>query len=467
MVFASISFLFYFLPICILTYFLSPNKLKNAVLLAFSLLFYYFGEQLYVIILLISTILDYTCSLCIERFRGTKKAKIFLIISIVGNLGMLGFFKYYDFFVSNINSFIGISIPLLKVALPIGISFYTFQTMSYTIDVYRGEVPAQKNFLTLFTYVSLFPQLIAGPIVRYQTVEQELENRTHSFDMFGQGVSRFVVGLAKKVVLANQLGLLVEEFRKIPEKTVVFYWLYAIAFTLQIYFDFSGYSDMAIGLGKIFGFNFLENFNYPFISKSVSEFWRRWHMSLGTWFRDYLYIPLGGNRVGYKKWLRNTLVVWLLTGLWHGADWPFVFWGLFVFVFILIERTFLLKVFEKLPSVVSRIYFLIVIITSMVIFNGNGISGSLGDVAAMFGFGGLKFVNSDTIYYLTSNVVLIIIAVIASTPLMKTVIEKLKTKAYGIRFTDIAEPVSCFVLLILSVAYLVDGSFNPFLYFRF
>ena len=250
--------------------------------------------------------------------------------------------------------------------------------------------------------------------------------------MFGQGVSRFVVGLAKKVVLANQLGLLVEEFRKIPEKTVVFYWLYAIAFTLQIYFDFSGYSDMAIGLGKIFGFNFLENFNYPFISKSVSEFWRRWHMSLGTWFRDYLYIPLGGNRVGYKKWLRNTLVVWLLTGLWHGADWPFVFWGLFVFVFILIERTFLLKVFEKLPSVVSRIYFLIVIITSMVIFNGNGISGSLGDVAAMFCFGGLKFVNSDTIYYLTSNVVLIIIAVIASTPLMKTVIEKLKTKAYGI-----------------------------------
>lgn len=467
MVFASISFLFYFLPICILTYFLSPNKLKNAVLLAFSLLFYYFGEQLYVIILLISTILDYTCSLCIERFRGTKKAKIFLIISIVGNLGMLGFFKYYDFFVSNINSFIGISIPLLKVALPIGISFYTFQTMSYTIDVYRGEVPAQKNFLTLFTYVSLFPQLIAGPIVRYQTVEQELENRTHSFDMFGQGVSRFIVGLSKKVVLANQLGLLVEEFRKIPEKTVVFYWLYAIAFTLQIYFDFSGYSDMAIGLGKIFGFNFLENFNYPFISKSVSEFWRRWHMSLGTWFRDYLYIPLGGNRVGYKKWLRNTLVVWLLTGLWHGADWPFVFWGLFVFVFILIERTFLLKVFEKLPSVVSRIYFLIVIITSMVIFNGNGISGSLGDVAAMFGFGGLKFVNSDTIYYLTSNVVLIIIAVIASTPLMKTVIEKLKTKAYGIRFTDIAEPVSCFVLLILSVAYLVDGSFNPFLYFRF
>lgn len=467
MVFASISFLFYFLPICILIYFLSPNKLKNAVLLAFSLLFYYFGEQLYVIILLISTILDYTCSLCIERFRGTKKAKIFLIISIVGNLGMLGFFKYYDFFVSNINSFIGISIPLLKVALPIGISFYTFQTMSYTIDVYRGEVPAQKNFITLFTYVSLFPQLIAGPIVRYQTVEQELENRTHSFDLFGQGVSRFVVGLAKKVVLANQLGLLVEEFRKIPEKTVVFYWLYAIAFTLQIYFDFSGYSDMAIGLGKIFGFNFLENFNYPFISKSVSEFWRRWHMSLGTWFRDYLYIPLGGNRVGYKKWLRNTLVVWLLTGLWHGADWPFVFWGLFVFVFILIERTFLLKVFEKLPSVVSRIYFLIVIITSMVIFNGNGISGSLGDVAAMFGFGGLKFVNSDTIYYLTSNVVLIIIAVIASTPLMKTVIEKLKTKAYGIRFTDIAEPVSCFVLLILSVAYLVDGSFNPFLYFRF
>lgn len=467
MVFSSISFLFYFLPLCILFYYLSPNKLKNGVLLIFSLWFYYAGEQLFTIILLFSTTLNYVCSLFIERCRGTKKAKIILIVSVVGNLSALGFFKYFDFFVSNINGLLGISLPLLKIALPIGISFYTFQIMSYTIDVYRGEVPAQKNFINLFTYISLFPQLIAGPIVRYQTVAEELESRKHSVDMFGEGVSRFIVGLSKKVLLANQLGLIAKEFSDVPEKTVVFYWLYAVSFTLQIYFDFSGYSDMAIGLGKIFGFNFLENFNYPFISKSMTEFWRRWHISLGTWFRDYVYIPLGGNRVGYKKLLRNTFIIWILTGLWHGADWPFVVWGLFVFICILIEKTFLLKFFDKLPSFVSRIYFILVLIVSMTIFNGKGISGSVNDVISLFGFGGHKFINSDTVYYLSSNAVLLVISAIASTPLLKTIVTKLKDKTFGMRLTDIAQPVSCFSLLILSVSYLVDGSFNPFLYFRF
>lgn len=467
MVFSSISFLFYFLPLCILFYYLSPNKLKNGVLLIFSLWFYYAGEQLFTIILLFSTTLNYVCSLFIERCRGTKKAKIILIVSVVGNLSALGFFKYFDFFVSNINGLLGISLPLLKIALPIGISFYTFQIMSYTIDVYRGEVPAQKNFINLFTYISLFPQLIAGPIVRYQTVAEELEIRKHSVDMFGEGVSRFIVGLSKKVLLANQLGLIAKEFSDVPEKTVVFYWLYAVSFTLQIYFDFSGYSDMAIGLGKIFGFNFLENFNYPFISKSMTEFWRRWHISLGTWFRDYVYIPLGGNRVGYKKLLRNTFIIWILTGLWHGADWPFVVWGLFVFICILIEKTFLLKFFDKLPSFVSRIYFILVLIVSMTIFNGKGISGSVNDVISLFGFGGHKFINSDTVYYLSSNAVLLVISAIASTPLLKTIVTKLKDKTFGMRLTDIAQPVSCFSLLILSVSYLVDGSFNPFLYFRF
>lgn len=467
MVFSSISFLFYFLPLCILFYYLSPNKLKNGVLLIFSLWFYYAGEQLFTIILLFSTTLNYVCSLFIERCRGTKKAKIILIVSVVGNLSALGFFKYFDFFISNINGLFGISLPLLKIALPIGISFYTFQIMSYTIDVYRGEVPAQKNFINLFTYISLFPQLIAGPIVRYQTVAEELEIRKHSVDMFGEGVSRFIVGLSKKVLLANQLGLIAKEFSDVPEKTVVFYWLYAVSFTLQIYFDFSGYSDMAIGLGKIFGFNFLENFNYPFISKSMTEFWRRWHISLGTWFRDYVYIPLGGNRVGYKKLLRNTFIIWILTGLWHGADWPFVVWGLFVFICILIEKTFLLKFFDKLPSFVSRIYFILVLIVSMTIFNGKGISGSVNDVISLFGFGGHKFINSDTVYYLSSNAVLLVISVIASTPLLKTIVTKLKDKTFGMRLTDIAQPVSCFSLLILSVSYLVDGSFNPFLYFRF
>ncbi|NCA93424.1 MBOAT family protein, partial [bacterium] len=386
---------------------------------------------------------------------------------VISNLAMLGFFKYYDFFIGNINSFSEISMPLLKVALPIGISFFTFQTMSYTIDVYRGEVRAQRNFITLFTYVSLFPQLIAGPIVRYQTIERELNGRTHSFDMFGEGVSRFIIGLAKKVLLSNQLGALVATFRSTGEKTVLFYWIYAISFTLQIYFDFSGYSDMAIGLGRIFGFRFLENFNYPFISKSITEFWRRWHISLGSWFKDYVYIPLGGSRVKFSKWLRNSLIIWLLTGLWHGADWPFIAWGLFIAVFIILEKTLLLKAFEKIPSIIPRIYFIFVIILSMVIFNGKGITGSLNDVISMFGFSKLKFVNSNTLYYLSSNAVLLIVSVIASTPLLKNVFIRIKSKIYGIRILDIAEPVSCLVLFVLSVSYLIDGSFNPFLYFRF
>ena len=380
---------------------------------------------------------------------------------------MLGYFKYYDFFTTNINSLFGVSLPILNIALPIGISFFTFQTMSYTIDVYRGTVPPQKNFLNLFTYVSLFPQLIAGPIVRYQTIEKELTTRTHSFDLFGEGVWRFIIGLSKKVLLANQLGALVEIFLKQSEKTVLFYWIYAISFTLQIYFDFSGYSDMAIGLGKMFGFNFLENFNYPFISRSITEFWRRWHISLGSWFRDYVYIPMGGSRVKFILWLRNALVIWFLTGLWHGADWPFIAWGMFIAVFIIIEKLFLLKLLSKAPSIISRIYFIVIIIFSLIIFNGKGINGSISDVIAVLGLSDISFTNFETNYHLVSNIVLLIISVIASTPFLKTAVNKIKEKGVGVKVINVTQPIISFTLFMVVVAYLIDGSFNPFLYFRF
>ncbi|MBR5798148.1 MAG: MBOAT family protein, partial [Clostridia bacterium] len=349
MIFSSISFLYYFLAAGLLVYFIVPSRLKNLVLLLFSLAFYFYGEPVYTLLMLASTLSAYLHGLAIDRSRGTKWARFFLWSSVATSIALLGFFKYSDFFISNLNSLFAADIPLLRLALPIGISFYTFQTLSYTVDVYRGEAKVQKSFIRLATYVTLFPQLIAGPIVRYTTVETELSGRKHSFESFAAGVNRFVIGLAKKVLIADTLGLLVKDFAASGDRSVVFYWVYAVAVSLQLYFDFSGYSDMAIGLGRLFGFHFLENFNYPFISKSISEFWRRWHMSLGQWFRDYVYIPLGGNRVSTGRWIRNVLVVWLLTGFWHGADWTFVFWGLYFALFLLLERFFLAKWLDKLP----------------------------------------------------------------------------------------------------------------------
>ena len=467
MVFSGISFLYYFLPVTLILYFIIPNKYRNVALLAVSLLFYFYGEQYYTLILLFSALTDYTCARLIEKYRGNPAAKLFLILSITVNIGLLMFFKYFDFFSGSANNAFGLSLPLLKIALPIGISFFTFQTMSYTIDVYRGEVPAQKNFTTLFTYVSLFPQLIAGPIVRYKTVEKELSERTHSIPMFGSGAQRFITGLAKKVLLANQLGALIEVFRATDQKSVLFYWIYALALSLQIYFDFSGYSDMAIGLGRMLGFNFPENFNYPYISKSIAEFWRRWHISLGSWFRDYVYIPLGGSRVKLPVWLRNVLLVWLLTGLWHGADWPFIAWGLFIAAFLIAERLFISSLLEKLPSVVSRFYFFFVILLSMVIFNGDGIKGSYNDVISLFGADSLPLYNSESLYHLSGNAVLLIVAAFGATPLAKKALVLLREQRGFAGALTFAEPVICSVLLITSTAYIIDGSFNPFLYFRF
>ena len=470
MLFSSISFLYYFLPIVLVLYFVVPFRFKNLILLVTSLAFYFYGEPIYVLLMIFSSLSAYIHGLLIERFRGTKWCRVFMISSVAIGLSALLFFKYTDFFIGIVNGVAGTDIGLLNIALPIGISFYTFQTISYTIDVYRGDAKVQKNFIHLATYVALFPQLIAGPIVRYTTVEEDLSTRKHSFEQFSSGAFRFAVGLAKKVLIADSLGYLCgagQIFRESGEKSVLFYWLYAIAYCLQIYYDFSGYSDMAIGLGKIFGFRFLENFNYPFISKSVSEFWRRWHMSLGTWFRDYVYIPLGGNRVAKGRWFFNVLVVWFLTGFWHGADWTFIVWGLYFALFLLLEKLFLAKWLEKLPAFAAHIYVFFVMIVSFVTFNGNGIAGSLSDLGGMFGALDIPFVNATTWYYIRSFAPLLIVAAVGSTPLVKSLATKLRdSKKFG-KVANLLEPVVMVVLLTVVTAYLVDSSASFFLYFRF
>ena len=448
-------------------YFIVPFKLKNLVLLVASLFFYFYGEPVYTLLMIATILSSYIHGLLIDKFRGTVWSKIFLCTSVITSIGALGFFKYSDFFISNVNSLFKTEFSLLGLALPIGISFYTFQTLSYTIDVYRGDAKVQKSPIRLATYVALFPQLIAGPIVRYTTVEEELSHRTHSFENFGTGVTRFIIGLSKKVLLADTLGGLANTMQGMEEATVVGYWMYAVAISLQLYFDFSGYSDMAIGLGKIFGFNFLENFNYPFISKSIAEFWRRWHMSLGTWFRDYVYIPMGGNRVSQGRWFFNILTVWFLTGFWHGADWTFIIWGLYFAAFLLLEKFVLNKVFAKLPKFVSHIYVVLAILISFVIFSGNGLSGAMADLGNMFGAGGISFWSGETAYYLRNYGVVLVAAILGSTPLVKTAVLKLKEKKAGALVCDILEPVFVVVMLLVVTAYFVDGSFSPFLYFRF
>ena len=467
MLFSSISFLYYFLPIVLILYFAVPFKFKNFILLIASLFFYFYGEPIYTLLMIGTTISSYIHGLLIDRFRGTKWSKVFLVSSVITSLLVLGFFKYTDFFITNVNAIAKAEIPLLKIALPIGISFYTFQTLSYTIDVYRGEAQVQKSFIRLATYVALFPQLIAGPIVRYTTVEAELKERTHSFENFAVGFNRFILGLGKKVLIANTLGELCEIFRASDEKSVVFYWVYAVAYCLHVYFDFSGYSDMAIGLGRIFGFHFLENFNYPFISKSVAEFWRRWHMSLGTWFRDYVYIPLGGNRVSKLAWFRNILVVWFLTGFWHGADWTFIIWGLYFALFLLLEKFFLAKFFAKIPRVFSHIYVLFVVAISFVIFNANGVGQAISDIGGMLGMQNLPFFSSETLYYIRSYGVVLVLGIVGATPLIKRAVQKFRTTCAGDWIMTVAEPVVQIALIVVITAYLVDGSFNPFLYFRF
>lgn len=467
MLFSSITFLYVFLPAVLLLYFIAPARLKNPVLLLSSLVFYFFGEPIYTVLLLVSSLSDYLHSLYIEKHRGEKSAKAALVSSVAVNLGMLGFFKYSDFFIENFNAVSGSHLALLHIALPLGISFFTFQTMSYTIDVYRGKVHAEKNLATLMTYVCLFPQLVAGPIVRYETVAHELHERAHTLDNIASGIRRFLFGLSKKVLLANNLGELCSLFQASDEKSVLFYWIYAISFALQIYFDFSGYSDMAIGLGKIFGFHFPENFQYPYISRSITEFWRRWHMSLSSWFRDYVYIPLGGNRVTRGKWIRNILVVWMLTGFWHGAEWNFVCWGLLFGVLLLLEKMVWGAALSRLPAVFQHVYTLFLVVISFVVFNADGMAGVFQDLAGMFGGLSLPLYTRETLYYLQSYAVLLVLAAVGATPLVKNAAEKAGAVKSLRPVIAILEPVGLTVLLLTCSAYLIDGSFNPFLYFRF
>lgn len=466
MLFSSIPFLYYFLPCVLLLYLVAPRKLKNSVLLLSSLFFYGWGEPKYLILMLLSITQGYIFGRLVEKYRGQKRAKLFLTLSVVFSFLMLGYCKYADFFISSFNAVTGLSIPLLKIALPIGISFYTFQIVSYVIDVYRGDVSAQRNYVNLAAYISMFPQLIAGPIVRYADIAGQLENRTHSTAKTSLGVRRFIIGLSKKILLANVLGELVDVFKNADERSVLFYWLYAVAYTLHIYFDFSGYSDMAIGLGHVFGFDFLENFNYPFISRSITEFWRRWHMSLGSWFRDYLYIPLGGNRVSRGRWIFNIAVVWAATGLWHGAAWNFVAWGIFFAVLLVLEKLFLKKWLERSP-VLGHAYVMLLVIISFVLFDATSLRGAGETIGAMFGAGGLPAVSFEALYNLRSYAVVLILGIIGSTPLPKLAVERIRKTSGGAVLINAAEPVALVALLAVSTAFLIDGSFNPFLYFRF
>ena len=466
MLFSSIPFLYYFLPSVLILYFIAPQKLKNTVLMISSLVFYGWGEPKYVVLMIASIVIGYISGILIEAISEKKFSKLFLGLSVVVDLGFLAYFKYADFFIENFNAATGLSLPLLRIALPIGISFYTFQILSYTIDVYRKDVGAQKNIINLAAYITMFPQLIAGPIVRYSDIAKQLEDRTHSFENFSKGMRRFVLGLGKKILIANTLGELCDIFKASDDKSILFYWLYAVAFGLHVYFDFSGYSDMAIGLGRIFGFRFIENFNYPYISKSATEFWRRWHMSLGTWFRDYVYIPLGGNRVSKPKWFFNIFVVWFLTGFWHGAAWNFIVWGLFFAVLLIIEKLVLLKYLDK-SRVLSRVYTLVAVGISFVIFNAEDMKEAVSYIGGMFGAGGIPVVSTEFFYYLKNFAVAIVIGIIGATPVAKKTVKKIFENEKISKYIWVLEPVGLVVLLVVMTAYLVDGSFNPFLYFRF
>lgn len=467
MVFSSAAFLYFFLPVVLGLYFAAPDRWKNLILLLASLFFYCYGEPAYCPLLLVSSFLGYLHGIWIGKTRGTRCARIALISSIVTITGLLVFFKYTNFFIKNLNIIAHTKLPLLKIALPLGISFYSFQILSYTIDLYRGRAGVQRSFLNFATYVAMFPQLIAGPIVRYTTVEKELARRSHTLEGFARGVSRFVTGLSKKVLIANTLGELGDIFTRLEQPTVLFCWLTVFAFMLQIYFDFSGYSDMAIGLGRIFGFHFPENFNYPYISRSITEFWRRWHISLSSWFRDYVYIPMGGNRVPAMAWMRNIFIVWFLVGFWHGAAWNYIIWGLFFAVFLILEKCFIKRLLGRLPSFFAHLYALFFLTLSFAIFNAEGPGQGMAHILGMFGFRDVPLASAETIYYLKSYLYVFLVAVIGATPLPAAMIKKIRSRETGEKIINLLEPAANTGLLLLSTAYLINGSFNPFLYFRF
>ncbi len=466
MLFSGIPFLYYFLPATVLLYIAAPKRLKNAVLLLASLFFYAWGEPIYVLLMSATITVAYVLTLVMERCESAGWKKALLILAVGLDLAALAYFKYADFFIANFNALTGLSLPLLRIALPIGISFYTFQVLSYTVDVYRGQVAAQRNIISLAAYVALFPQLIAGPIVRYSDIAAQLDERSHSFDMVAYGIRRFVLGLGKKVLIANALGELCSIFRASGDKSVLFFWLYAVAFMLHIYFDFSGYSDMAIGLGRMFGFEFRENFDHPYVSGSVTEFWRRWHMSLGSWFRDYVYIPLGGNRVSKARWFFNIFVVWMLTGFWHGAAWNFIIWGLYFAVLLVIEKLWLLEWLKK-HKLLAHLYVLFTVLISFVIFNASDMAQAMRDIGGLVGIGGYSLISGETVYYLRSYGLTIVIAAVGSTPFVAGAVSKLARKPKCEKVLNALEPVALVLILLLCTAYLVDGSFNPFLYFRF
>ena len=469
MVFSSIVFLFTFLPITLILYYISPRKMKNIVLLLISLIFYAWGEPVYVFLMMFTTVFDYLIGLLINKYnrRNKIKSKRIFIFAVLVNLGILGFFKYYGFLIENINSVFSLNIGYNQLPLPIGISFYTFQTLSYVIDVYLDKVKVQKSLISFGLYVTMFPQLVAGPIVRYTDIDYQLKHRTHSMNKFGEGVDRFIQGLSKKVLLANNIGMIFTSIQQYDasEISVLTAWLAIAAYTLQLYFDFSGYSDMAIGLGKMLGFDFIENFNYPYISKSVTEFWRRWHISLGSWFREYVYIPLGGNRCSTIFQLRNLCIVWFLTGLWHGADWNFILWGLYYGLILIIEKFLLKDILERMPSVIQHIYTMVLVMIGWTFFGIESIQKSLEYIKVMFFLNGNKIIDSTFIYYLHTNLILLIILILCSTPIVNKVFKKIikNGKMEGVTLAVIVQ----FVLLFLSIAYLVNETYNPFLYFRF
>ena len=461
MVFSSLPFLFFYLPVVLLIYKLSPLKLRNLFLLLASLFFYGWGEPIYIIIMFASIFIDYTHGMLVERWRADdKKARMAVASSVFFNLLLLVFFKYYDFLAESINAVTGLSLPLLGIPLPIGISFYTFQTMSYTIDVYRKDAPVQKNIVTFGAFVTLFPQLIAGPIIQYKSVAEQLESRREGLEKFVSGVQRFCIGAAKKVLLANAIGQLWDVSLASENLTVLGGWLGLVAYAFQIYFDFSGYSDMAIGLGKMFGFDFIENFNYPYISRSVVEFWKRWHISLTDWFRQYVYFPLGGNRVSKPKWIRNIIIVWLLTGIWHGAGWNFLLWGLYYAVFMLGERLFWGKSLEKLPVALRHVYTMFVVLIGWALFAVENMA-HLGRYLASC-FGGAPLLDAATLYNLVSYLPMLVILCVAATPLSKKLWGRLSE-----RTQDMLTPILVLAAMVLCTASLVDASYNPFLYFRF
>lgn len=468
MLFSSLLFIFGFLPLVLICYFIVPKKFRNIILIIFSLIFYAWGEPIYIVLMIFSSLVDFVNGKMIEKYYDDKKKKkIFLIISIVINLSLLGFFKYMPFLIDNLNSLFHLSITPLDLALPIGISFYTFQTMSYSLDVYMGHVKAEKNFWNFLAYVSMFPQLIAGPIVRYETIRDELQERTVNFSKYSEGFARFLRGLYKKVLIANGMGLLFETIKATSNISYVATWLMLIAFAFQIYFDFSGYSDMAIGMGKMLGFSFLENFNYPYIAKSITDFWRRWHISLSTFFRDYLYIPLGGNRCSKLLNIRNIFVVWLLTGIWHGAAWNFMFWGIYYGVILILEKFVFGKYIEKWPNFLKHTYALILILIGWLIFAFDDTKELYKYAANLLFLNKIPFINIETFYLLKNYGVLLLIATVLSTPLVKNLSEKVFIHKNCAKLFKIVGVIVYIILFVITIAYLVDGAYNPFLYFRF